>query len=180
MIGLRFTAAAGAAGIERRVTAHSGRVGLASELTTRGASTTDVMLAGKPGKPRGWSRTTPPVRPPNAGPWPAILATFTLAAIKAGAGERPLPSPPAVEHGGLTADGHMVVDVGAGGARRLRGTLPAGQPPAARRGPVADLWRGSDPRGGSIGRGWRIPPLVEGVPASAVKVFATETLKLRT
>ncbi len=44
MIGLRFTAAA--AGIERRVTAHSGRVGLASELTSRGASTTDVMLAG--------------------------------------------------------------------------------------------------------------------------------------
>ena len=28
------------------VTAHSGRVGLASELTSRGASTTDVMLAG--------------------------------------------------------------------------------------------------------------------------------------
>ena len=46
MIGLRFTAAAEAGGIERRVTAHSGRVGLASELTRRGASTTDVMLAG--------------------------------------------------------------------------------------------------------------------------------------
>ena len=46
MIGLRFTAAAEAAGLERRVTAHSGRVGLASELTSRGASTTDVMLAG--------------------------------------------------------------------------------------------------------------------------------------
>ena len=30
----------------RAVTAHSGRVGLASELTSRGASTTDVMLAG--------------------------------------------------------------------------------------------------------------------------------------
>ncbi len=39
-------AAATAAGLERRVTAHSGRVGLASELTSRGASTTDVMLAG--------------------------------------------------------------------------------------------------------------------------------------
>ena len=37
---------AAAAGLERRVTAHSGRVGLASELTSRGASTTDVMLAG--------------------------------------------------------------------------------------------------------------------------------------
>ena len=46
MIGLRFTAAAVNAGVQRRVTAHSGRVGLASELTSRGASTTDVMLAG--------------------------------------------------------------------------------------------------------------------------------------
>ena len=46
MIGLRFTATAVAAGVESRVTAHSGRVGLASELTSRGASTTDVMLAG--------------------------------------------------------------------------------------------------------------------------------------
>ena len=46
MIGLRFTAAAQAAGVECRVTAHSGRVGLASELTSRGASTADVMLAG--------------------------------------------------------------------------------------------------------------------------------------
>ena len=50
MIGLRFTAAAQAAGVEIPVTAHSGRVGLArlaSELTSRGASTTDVMLAGR-------------------------------------------------------------------------------------------------------------------------------------
>ena len=46
IIGRRFTAAAQAAGIERGVTAHSGRVGLASELTSRGASTTAVMLAG--------------------------------------------------------------------------------------------------------------------------------------
>ena len=45
-VGMRFTAAARAAGVERRVTAHSGRVGLASELTRRGASTTDVMRAG--------------------------------------------------------------------------------------------------------------------------------------
>ena len=42
----RFTAAARAAGIEARVTAHSGRVGLASELTARGASTTEVMAIG--------------------------------------------------------------------------------------------------------------------------------------
>ena len=45
-VGMRFTAAAFAAGVEHRVTAHSGRVGLASELTRRGASTTDVMRAG--------------------------------------------------------------------------------------------------------------------------------------
>ena len=38
MIGLRFTAAAMVAGVESRVTAHSGRGGLASELTSRGAS----------------------------------------------------------------------------------------------------------------------------------------------
>ena len=45
-VGRRFSAAARAAGIEARLTAHSGRVGLASELTARGASTTEVMLAG--------------------------------------------------------------------------------------------------------------------------------------
>ncbi|MDE0717860.1 MAG: tyrosine-type recombinase/integrase [Rhodospirillaceae bacterium] len=44
-IGRRFTAAARAAGIEG-VTAHSGRIGHASELTARGASTTEVMLSG--------------------------------------------------------------------------------------------------------------------------------------
>ena len=49
MIGLRLTAAAG---VDRRVTAHSGRIGLASELTSRGASTTDVMLAGNWKTPR--------------------------------------------------------------------------------------------------------------------------------
>ena len=44
-IGRRFQAAAKAAGIEG-LSAHSGRVGLASELTARGASTTETMLAG--------------------------------------------------------------------------------------------------------------------------------------
>ena len=43
---LKSAAAAAAAGLPGRLTAHSGRVGLASELTARGASTTDVMLAG--------------------------------------------------------------------------------------------------------------------------------------
>ena len=42
----RLQAAAVAAGVEHRLTGHSGRVGLASELTARGASTADVMLAG--------------------------------------------------------------------------------------------------------------------------------------
>ena len=46
MVGLRFQAAARSAGVEARVTAHSARVGLVSELTRRGALTTDVMLAG--------------------------------------------------------------------------------------------------------------------------------------
>ena len=45
-VGRRLTAAAQAAGIVGRITGHSGRVGLASELTMRGASTTETMLAG--------------------------------------------------------------------------------------------------------------------------------------
>ncbi|MDE0222217.1 MAG: tyrosine-type recombinase/integrase [Spirochaetaceae bacterium] len=45
-IARRLTAAARAAGIEGRITGHSGRVGLASELTARGASTAETMLAG--------------------------------------------------------------------------------------------------------------------------------------
>ncbi len=44
--GLAAILAAAAAGLPGRLTAHSGRVGLASELTARGASTTAVMLAG--------------------------------------------------------------------------------------------------------------------------------------
>ena len=46
MVARRLQAAADAACIDRRLTGHSGRVGLASELTARGASTADVMLAG--------------------------------------------------------------------------------------------------------------------------------------
>ena len=45
-IARRIAAAAKAAGIEKRISGHSGRVGLASELTARGASTTETMLAG--------------------------------------------------------------------------------------------------------------------------------------
>ena len=47
MIGLRIPAAEQVAGVERRMTAHSGRVGLASELTSPGAPTTDEPL-GRP------------------------------------------------------------------------------------------------------------------------------------
>ena len=45
-IGRRFAATAKAAGLSGRITAHSGRMGLASELTRRGASITETMLAG--------------------------------------------------------------------------------------------------------------------------------------
>ena len=45
-IGRRLAAAAAAAGLEGDYSGHSGRVGLASELTTRGASLQEVMLAG--------------------------------------------------------------------------------------------------------------------------------------
>ena len=46
MVGLRFQASARSAGVEARVPAHSAHVRLASELTRRGAPTSDVMLAG--------------------------------------------------------------------------------------------------------------------------------------
>ena len=42
----RLAAAAASAGIEGRITGHSGRVGLAAELTARGAPMQAVMLAG--------------------------------------------------------------------------------------------------------------------------------------
>ena len=45
-IGRRFSACTKAAGLDGRYTAHSGRVGLASELTRRGAPTAAVQLAG--------------------------------------------------------------------------------------------------------------------------------------
>jgi len=45
-VARRIAAAARAAGIEGRITGHSGRVGLATELVSRGASTADTMLAG--------------------------------------------------------------------------------------------------------------------------------------
>ena len=45
-VGLRLAALCKAAGLMGNYTGHSGRVGLASELVARGASTTEVQLAG--------------------------------------------------------------------------------------------------------------------------------------
>lgn len=45
-MGHRLAVVTQAAGFQLRMAVHSGRVGLASELTNRGASTTAVMLAG--------------------------------------------------------------------------------------------------------------------------------------
>ena len=66
-ISERFAAAARAAGVEPRLTAHSGRVGLASELTARGASAHDVMRAPETGGRSAWWRTTRPGRAPSGG-----------------------------------------------------------------------------------------------------------------
>ena len=51
-INRRFAAACAAAGLEGRRTTHSGRAGLAMELSSRGASTHEVQLAG------GWKNAT--------------------------------------------------------------------------------------------------------------------------
>ena len=53
-IARRLTAAASAAGIEGRITGHSGRVGLAVELTRRGAPEQATAKAG------GWKSPTTP------------------------------------------------------------------------------------------------------------------------
>ena len=71
MVGLRFAAAARAAGVEARVTAHSGRVGLASELTSRGASD-HRRDARRELEDAEWWRTTRPGRPPSGGLWRGI------------------------------------------------------------------------------------------------------------
>ena len=72
----RFTAAARAAGIEARLTAHSGRVGLASELTARGASKPKSCWPGT-GARRAWSPTTARAPRPNAAPSPSICSGRT-------------------------------------------------------------------------------------------------------
>ena len=45
-VGRRIAAAAKYAGVKGRIASHSGRIGLATELTRRGASLQEVMLAG--------------------------------------------------------------------------------------------------------------------------------------
>ena len=80
-LGRRFTAAAAAAGLPVRLTAHSGRVGLASELTARGASTAPPSCGPARGRPPAWSPTTRPVPTPNAAPSPATSDAVTTAAL---------------------------------------------------------------------------------------------------
>ena len=53
-------------GINGRITGHSGRVGLAVELTRRGAPEQRPRRAG--GSRHGWSPTTPPAQPPSRAP----------------------------------------------------------------------------------------------------------------
>ena len=97
-IANRVKALAKAAGTEGRITAHSGRIGLASELTRRGASTTETMLAG------GW-KTARMVAHYSAGATaaetggcrgangPAVhMAPVTSCASLAGNGARSAPS----------------------------------------------------------------------------------------
>ena len=55
-VNRRFAAACAAAGLEGRRTSHGGRVGLAAELTARGAATHAVQLAG------GWKDASMVVR----------------------------------------------------------------------------------------------------------------------
>ena len=79
-IARRLTAAARAAGIDGRITGHSGRVGLASELTARGASTTETMLLAG-GAPPAWSPTTARARLPSRAPLPSICKTGRRAGV---------------------------------------------------------------------------------------------------
>ena len=130
----RWPATARAAGVER-VTAHSGRVGLASELTSRGASTTYVMLAGN-WKTSRMVRTTRRERPPNAGLW---RGTLQAAAVAAGVEHR------LTGHSGrvglaseLTARGASTADVMlAGGWKTARMVAHYAAGATAERGAVA-------------------------------------------
>ena len=60
MVGLRFAAAAQAAGVEARVTAHSGRVGLASAAHEPGCLDHRRDARRGTGRRAGWWRTTRP------------------------------------------------------------------------------------------------------------------------
>ena len=67
-IARRLTAAAGAAGIEGRITGHSGRVGLAVELTRRGAPESRRRPRRAGGSRHGWSPTTRRPSQPSRAP----------------------------------------------------------------------------------------------------------------
>ena len=87
-LGRRFTAAAAAAGIKARLTAHSGRVGLASELTARAPRRPMSCWPGR-GKRRAWSPTILRGPAPNAGPSPATSERWGLSRRR----ERPAAHP---------------------------------------------------------------------------------------
>ena len=107
MVGLRFQASARAAGVEARVTAHSARVGLASARAARGASTTDVMLAGNWKTSRMVAHYSSGGRRPSAGRWRSTSET------QPGARRPPPPSPTSVHRLAVVA----VVSVGFVGER---------------------------------------------------------------
>ena len=67
-IARRLTAAASAAGIEGRITGHSGRVGLAVELTRRGAPEQATAKGRAGGSRHGWSPTTRRPSQPSRAP----------------------------------------------------------------------------------------------------------------
>ena len=121
-IARRLAVGASAPGIEGRITGHSGRVGLASKLTARSASTTETILAG------GWT-TTRMVAHYSAGATAEQVAVASICDREGTAA----PSPRMPWTG--TVDG--------AGIPRSRVSLRAGRPPLDNaqhppRGPQAD------------------------------------------
>ena len=64
LVNRRFTAACAAAGLEGRRTSHGGRVGLAVELTARGAATHAMSSSPAAGRTPAWWSATPLRSPP--------------------------------------------------------------------------------------------------------------------
>ena len=68
-ISRRIAAAAAHAGLEGTYSGHSGRVGMAVRMATRGAPTTDVMRQGRWQSPAMVARYTRAVEAGAAGTW---------------------------------------------------------------------------------------------------------------